>query len=160
MSNGCKTIIVEDLSRLAREYRVQENIILYLVGRNIDLVAANTGENVTEAVASDPMRRALVQVQGVFGELDKSLLVMRLQRAREKVRRENGRCEGAKPYGMLAGEAEIVTRIKLLRRRPKKGGMTRRTYQSIAEKLNKEGKKPRRGERWTSSLVYNVCKPS
>jgi site-specific DNA recombinase len=159
-SNGCNTIIVEDLSRLAREYRVQENIILYLAARKINLVAANTGENVTEAIASDPMRKALVQVQGVFGELDKSLLVMRLRRAREKVRHEQGRCEGAKPYGTLAGEAQIVRRIKLLRRRPKKGGVNRRTYQSIAEQLNREGARPRRGEKWTASLVYNVCKTS
>lgn len=158
MSNGCSTIIVEDLSRLAREYRVQENIILYLVSRKISLVAANTGENVTEAIASDPMRKALVQVQGVFGELDKSLLVMRLRRAREKMRKEKGRCEGAKPYGTMKGEAEVARRIKLLRRRPKKGGMTRRTYQSIADQLNAEGIKPRRGEKWTASLVHNVCK--
>ncbi|MFH1409410.1 MAG: hypothetical protein ABIH34_05860 [Nanoarchaeota archaeon] len=85
---------------------------------------------------------------------------MRLRRAREKVRREKGRCEGVKPYGTLAGEAEVGRRIRLLRRRPKKGGMNRRTYQSIAEQLNREGVKPRRGERWTASLVYNVCKPT
>ena len=28
LSNGCNTIIVEDLSRLAREYRIQENILI------------------------------------------------------------------------------------------------------------------------------------
>ena len=54
LSNGCKTIIVEDLSRLAREYRVQENILVYLASKNINLIAANTGENITNAIESDP----------------------------------------------------------------------------------------------------------
>lgn len=74
LSDGCNTIIVEDLTRLAREYRIQENILVYLASKNIDLIAANTGENITTAIDSDPMKKALVQIQGVFGELDKSLL--------------------------------------------------------------------------------------
>ena len=75
LSDDCKTIIVEDLTRLAREYRVQENILIYLASKKINLISANTGENITEAIVSDPMRKALVQVQGIFGELDKSMLV-------------------------------------------------------------------------------------
>ena len=78
LSDGCNTIIVEDLTRLAREYRIQENILVYLASKNIDLIAANTGENITTAIDSDPMKKALVQIQGVFGELDKSLLVYSL----------------------------------------------------------------------------------
>ena len=159
LSNSCKTIIVEDLTRLAREYRVQENILVYLASKNIDLIAANTGENITEAIASDPMRKALVQIQGIFSELDKSLLVRKLRKAREKIRSEEGRCEGPKPYGTLPGEAKILKRIRRLRRKPKNSGKKRATYKSIADQLNRDRIKPRRGDKWTSSLVYNVLKP-
>ena len=115
-------------------------------------------ENITEAIASDPMRKALVQVQGIFGELDKSMLVKKLRKAREKIRQEKGRCEGVRPYGHLEGEAEILKHIKRLRRKPKNSCRKRRTYQSIADHLNNKRIKPRRGEEWTSSLVYNVLK--
>jgi len=145
---------------LAREYRVQENIIIYLASKKIDLISANTGENITEAIASDPMRKALVQVQGIFSELDKSMHVTKLRKAREKIRQEEGRCEGAKPYGSMEGETEILKYIKRLRRKPKNSCRKRRTYQSIADHLNSKGLKPRRGEAWTSSLVYNVLKPN
>lgn len=160
LSDDCRTIIVEDLTRLAQEYRVQENILIYLASKKIDLISANTGENITEAIASDPMRKALVQVQGIFGELDKSMLVKKLRKAREKIRQEEGRCEGVKPYGHLEGEAETLKYIKRLRRKPKNSCRKRRTYQSIAEHLNNKGIRPRRGEVWTPSLVYNVLKPN
>lgn len=160
ISNGCKTIIVEDLTRLAREYRVQENILVYLASKNINLIAANTGENITNAIESDPMRKALVQIQGIFGELDKSLLVRKLRNAREKIRHEKGRCEGSKPFGTLEGESEVLKIIRRLRRKPRNGGRKRMTYQSIAEKLNRQGLKPRMADKWTASLVYNVLKPN
>ena len=159
LSNGCDTIIVEDLSRLAREYRIQENILIYLASKKINLVAANTGENITDAIESDPMRKALVQIQGVFGELDKSLLVRKLRKAREKVRREKGRCEGAKIYGTLEGETEILQYIRRLRRKPKSSGKMRMTYRAIAEVLNRDGIKPRKAPLWTPSLVFNVLNP-
>ncbi len=160
LSNGCKTVIIEDLTRLAREYRVQENILVYLASKNINLIAANTGENITNAIESDPMKKALVQIQGIFGELDKSLLVRKLRNAREKIRQEKGRCEGPKPFGTLEGESEVLKTIRRLRRKPRNGGRKRMPYQSIAEKLNCQGLKPRMADKWTASLVYNVLKPN
>jgi hypothetical protein len=130
----------------------------YLASKNINLIAANTGENITNAIESDPMRKALVQIQGIFGELDKSLLVRKLRNAREKIRHEKGRCEGPKPFGTLEGESEILKFIRRLRRKPRNGGRRRMTYQSIAEKLNRLGLKPRRADKWTTSLVYNAHK--
>jgi len=159
LSNGCKTIIVEDLSRLARQYRTQEEILIYLASRKISLISARTHEDVTEAIKSDPTRKAIIQVQGVFGELDRDLIVMKLRKAREQIRKEKGRCEGVKPYGTLEGEAKILKRIKLLRRKPKSAGKKRRTFRSIADQLNSEGVKPRKSDKWTPSLVYNLYKP-
>jgi len=106
------------------------------------------------------MKKALVQVQGIFGELDKSMLVKKLRNAREKIRKEEGRCEGAKPYGSLEGEAKVLKYIKRLRRKPNSSCRKRRTYQSIADQLNSKGMKPRRGKKWTSSLIYNVLQPN
>ena len=45
-------------------------------------VSASTGEAVTATMRDDPMRKALIQIQGVFAELDKSLLVRKLRKGR------------------------------------------------------------------------------
>ena len=45
-------------------------------------VSASTGEDVTATMRDDPMRKALIQIQGVFAELDKSLLVRKLRKGR------------------------------------------------------------------------------
>ena len=68
LRNGVKTIIVERLDRLAREYRIQESLLIYLASKDITLINASTQENVTEAVQSDPMKKALIQIQGIFAE--------------------------------------------------------------------------------------------
>jgi DNA invertase Pin-like site-specific DNA recombinase len=60
LSNGCRTIVVDDLSRLARRYAVQEQILFYLCAKGITLwTAANGGENVTAAMQADPTKRLL-----------------------------------------------------------------------------------------------------
>ena len=48
---------------------------------SIDLYSANTGENVTQAIKDDPVKKAMVQMQGVFAELEKSRLVKKLRKA-------------------------------------------------------------------------------
>jgi len=101
LSNGCRTVIVEGLDRLAREYRIQESLLIYLAAKGITLIAARTGENITEAVHSDPMRKAMVQMQGVFAELEKALLVKKLRHARDSKRGKTGKCEGRKGYREL-----------------------------------------------------------
>ena len=58
LSNGVNAIIIEGLDRLAREYRIQEQLLIYLVSKGISLIPANTGENVTQAIQDDPMKKS------------------------------------------------------------------------------------------------------
>jgi site-specific DNA recombinase len=157
LGNGCNTVVIESLDRLAREYRIQEQMLIYLAAKDIDLIAANTGENITAAIQADPMKKALIQIQGVFAELDKSLLVKKLKKARDKVRKENGRCEGPRPYGSTPEEAEILKRVRYMRRRSR-GQKKPRTYQSIADELNLEGVRTRKGKQWNAALIRNILK--
>lgn len=154
LSNGCRTIIVEDLSRLAREYRVQETLLVYLASKGLTLIAANTGENVTGAIMEDPMRKALVQIQGIFAELDKALLVRKMRKAREAKRVKVGKCEGRKAYGEKPGEADIVAEIFALRRKPK--GQPRLSFKAIADQLNAEGRPTRCGGKWSPATVQGI----
>ena len=109
------------------------------------LLSANTGENVTKAIIQDPMKKALVQIQGIFAELDKSLLVQRLHKARDKKRKETGRCEGPKPF---YDNSDILKELRRLIRKRKSG--IRLTFRQIAEKLNEKGLVTAKGRPYNS----------
>lgn len=156
LRNGTKTVIIEGLDRLAREYRIQETLIIYLASKGINLFSARTEENVTEAVLADPMRKALVQIQGIFSELEKSLLVKKLKLARENKKATTGKCEGRKGYQDKAGALSIVKEIKRLRRKPKGRGAKRKTYQQIADIFNTDGKTTMDGKPFTAKNVAAI----
>ncbi|MGA3113793.1 MAG: recombinase family protein [Syntrophobacteraceae bacterium] len=153
LRNGVRTIIVERLDRLAREYRIQESLLIYLASKDVTLLNASTEENVTEAVQSDPMKKALIQIQGIFAELEKSLLVKKLRKARERKRHETGKCEGRKSYAEAA--PDVIREIKRLRRKPRGGGRPL-TYREVAEELNRQGLKTRTGKPFTGHIVQNI----
>ena len=75
LSNGCRSVVVSSLDRFARQYDIQQQLATYLASKEIALYSANTGENITAALMGDPMRRAMVQMQGIFFELDKNLIM-------------------------------------------------------------------------------------
>ena len=156
LSDGVKTVIVEGLDRLAREYRVQEHLALYLASKGVTLISARTGENVTEAIEGDPLRKALVQMQGIFAELEKSQLVLRLKKGKEKARAEGRRAEGQHRYGEHSEEErKVIKRIRMMRR-IRKGGFKGLSYQKIADKLNEEGISTKKGKQWTAALVHHI----
>jgi len=156
LSNGVRTIVVESMDRFARDLGVQLQLLAYLKAKGITLISAATGEDVTAAIDEDPMRKAMIQMQGVFAELDKSTLVLKLRKARQRQRAKTGKCEGRKAYGEKEGEAELIARVKQLHRKPRKG--RRRTYQSIADALNDEGFRRRNGKPWTRQSVERLVK--
>jgi site-specific DNA recombinase len=159
LENGVKTIIIESMDRLARELRIQETLLIYLASKGVALISARTGENITQAIQDDPLRKALVQIQGVFAELEKDQLVRRLKKARDlKSAKLGRRCDGRKPYGDTPGERKIIERIRAMRR-TRKNGTPGMTLQAIADRLNSEGIKTKDGKTWTPTQVFNILKP-
>jgi DNA invertase Pin-like site-specific DNA recombinase len=131
-------------------------LLIYLASKGVTLISARTEENITEAIESDPMRKALVQIQGVFSELEKNLLVKKLRIAREKARSDKGKCEGRKGYTESEQYEALMTRIKQLRR--KKPKQKRLTYQEVARVLNDEGYKSASGKAFTGMIVANLLR--
>lgn len=162
LSNHCRCIIVERLDRLAREYRIQEELLLYLMRHSLTLIAADTGENITEAMLADPMRRFVVQLQGLLAELDKNLLVAKLKKARASVRAKGGFNGGNIPYGYTPKRAtqeeikradqerEIAQYIRILRSQ----GLY---LNSIRQRLESAGYKPRNGGKWQLSSIRKIA---
>lgn len=116
LSNGCRTIIVEDLSRLARRYAVQEQILLYLCAKGITLwTCANGGQNITEEMNQDPTKRLLIGIVGLVSQWEREQLVEKLKIARQHQKTKFGRCEGRKPFGHKEGEKSTLDRMISLR---------------------------------------------
>ncbi len=156
MTNGVRTVVVESMDRFARDLAVQMQLIAKLLSAGITLIPANTGQPISSASLDDnPMLKAMVQIQGVFAELDKSLTVRKLRKARDAKRHADGRCEGRKPFGTHPGENATLDRIKQLRRKPRGG--PRRSFGAVAEVLNSEGLATRTGKPWNRGTVHAIC---
>lgn len=149
LSNGCRTVIVERLDRLAREYAIQQQLLTYLASKGIEVISADTQENVTAALMGDPMKRALVQIQGIFAELDKNMLVVKLRKARQRRRTSGQRCEGRKPYGELAGENAVLS---LMVSNRDIGPL------KLANLLNEQGLPTRYGAKWHPATVSKILR--
>jgi DNA invertase Pin-like site-specific DNA recombinase len=156
LSNGCRTIIIECMDRFGRRSMVTEQLLALLIRKDVAMISAMTGQNVTEDVQdeSDPWKKFIVQIQSNIAELDKRLLVRKLRKAREAKKVQTGRCEGRKPYGYFPGEREIVKRIKQLHRKPR--GEKRMGFRTIARKLNEEGVPTRSGAPWSGTLIKSI----
>jgi DNA invertase Pin-like site-specific DNA recombinase len=148
LRNGVKTVIVEGMDRLARSYAIQETLLIYLVSKGVTLFSARTGENITEAIAGDPMKKALIQMQGIFSELERAMLVSRMKTARDRIRKKTGKCEGRHGYSEPTS-ADIVKHIREFSK-------IRRTSIWIAEWLNNNNFKPLHSDRFTSQIIRNV----
>lgn len=153
LGNGVRTILVESLDRLARDVVVQSLLLAKLAQHKIALVNCVTGEDVTALLSEDPMRKALIQIQSVFSELEKSRLVVKLRRAREAKREKTGRCEGRKPFGAKPGENEAIELMRFLRR--KRAGR-RMSFTAIAAELNQRKIPTRTGAPWHQRTVQNI----
>lgn len=153
LGNGVRTILVESLDRLARDVMVQSLLLAKLAQHGITLINCVTGEDVTASMSDDPMRKALIQIQSVFSELEKSRLVSKLRRAREAKKQETGKCEGRKAFGDKPGEREIVEQMQSLRRR--RAGK-RMSFAKIAVELNRLCVPTRTGASWHTTTVKNI----
>lgn len=150
MENGVRHVLVESLQRLAREYRIQEQLLIYLASKDIQLIACDTGENITEAMNGDPMRKALVQIQGIFHELDRAVLIRKLAAGKKRKRDRGERCDGKKPFGFRPGEGDTLSLMKSMRGEG-------RTMRDIATHLNDVAAPTRiAGSRWHVGQVGRI----
>lgn len=146
---GDACIVVERMDRIARDLMVQEFMLKECRERGIKVFAADQGQLIDMASdGGDPTRKLIRQVLGALAEWEKSVLVMKLRKARDRKRAENGHCEGPKPYGSTQAEREVVTKILRWEQYHSIG--------TIADFLNSDGHKTRSGIPWTRGAVRNV----
>src|SRR5262249_17747561 len=147
--NGVRTIIVETASRFARDLMVQEVGHAKLRERGIDLVAA---DNPGSFIDDTPTAKLVRQVLGAISEFDKAMTVAKLRGARERKRRETGKCEGRKAWREI--NPDLVRQAKRLRRRSPKGHQ--RSLRDVAGELERLGYVNQRGKQFSAASVRSM----
>ena len=143
-------IVVERLDRLARDLMISEFLLAECRKRGIPVYAAD--QNDLRDMASDggdPTRVLLRQILGALAQWEKSALVFKLRKARDRKREQTGRCEGVLPFGSTEAEASAKRMLVTW----KQAG---NSYQWIANHANQTGLKTRTGKPWTRGMVYQV----
>jgi DNA invertase Pin-like site-specific DNA recombinase len=136
-ANGVRTTIVETANRFARDLMVQEVGYERLRERGIALIAADSP---TSFLDDGPTSKLVRQVLGAIAEFDKTMTVAKLRGARDRIRKERGKCEGRKSFAELDAEnkTDIVGLAKRLRRASPKTGK-RRSLRQISVELAAAG---------------------
>ena len=155
IGNGVRLVLIERVDRLARDLVVGELMLQELRRAEIRVVAAEDGTDLSGGMDDEsPTGKLVRRILGTIAEFERDLIVGKLRAARERKRRDTGRCEGPRPFGELGGEQGALRRLLELARKPR--GRPRRSAGEIARLLNAEGVPTRSGRPWSRSTVAGV----
>lgn len=132
-SNGVRTIVVETANRFARDLIVQETGFRMLRDQGVELIAADSPGSFVD---DTPTAALIRQVLGAVAQFEKAALVAKLKGARDRKKRDTGKCEGRKAHGEV--QPDVVAMAKRLRRASPKTG-ERRSLRDIAAELAAAG---------------------
>ena len=149
-SNGIRTVIVEDVSRFAREMKAHVLGIALLRERGVRLLSATDGQDLTED--TDEMTEGMVTIMAVFAQIEKKRLVKKLRAARDRKSLQQGkRIEGRKSYQEI--NPELVREAKRLRHGNRKARLSLR---GISAKLEERGYVTSAGRPFSAAQVKRL----
>jgi DNA invertase Pin-like site-specific DNA recombinase len=145
--NGIRCIIVESPDRFARDLTVQLTGHDFLKKLGVSLIPATAPDFFTD---DTPTAKLVRQVLGAISEFDKAMTVAKLRGARERKRRDDGKCEGRKSHAEL--RPDVVALVRQLRRRRKRGLSLRK----ISAELAKQGHVNERGNKFSAASINSM----
>ena len=132
IENSCDTILVESSSRFSRDVIVQEVSLLKLKEMGLTVIPVDAPDYYT---GDSPSLTMIRQILACISGYEKSVLVQRMRVARDRVRKQRGKCEGRKSLKEIYGDMRFRTlQKKIIRLRKEKN-----TYAKIAEILASQG---------------------
>jgi DNA invertase Pin-like site-specific DNA recombinase len=142
-----RLVLVERADRLARDLMVGEIILAEFRSLGVQVIDASSGTDLT-VEDDDPTWTLMRQMLGAIAQWEKSIIVQKLRAARVRIRRDKGRCEGRKCYGVNPHEQEIIDKIRLMRQDDL-------SFTKIAKALNEAGIAPRTATRAGQSTKWH-----
>jgi DNA invertase Pin-like site-specific DNA recombinase len=149
-NNGVRTVIVEDVSRFAREMKAHILGIALLRERGVRLLSAADGQDLTED--TDEMTEGMVTIMAVFAQIEKKRLVKKLRAARDRKSNQEGRrIEGRKGYAET--HPDLVRAIKRFRHGNREDRLSLR---AIAASLAAMGHVTSNGKHFSAAQVKRL----
>ena len=152
IENSCDTILVESSSRFSRDVIVQEVSLLKLKEMGLTVIPVDAPDYYTgDSLSLTMIRQILACISGY----EKSVLVQRMRVARDRVRKQRGKCEGRKSLKEIYGDL----RFRTLQKKIIKLRKERNTYAKFAEVLASQGwVQPSTGQPFHRSQVMRLIK--
>lgn len=148
-TNGVKLVIVEISDRLARDVVVNELIIREFQKLGVTVISASGGVNLTEGNEENPTAKLIRQILAAVAEFDRAVIILKTRAARDRIRKEKGKCEGRLAYGTKPGEEFVLATMKSL-------ALEGKSAEQIAGYLNREKVLTRYGKVWNSGTVWKI----
>jgi DNA invertase Pin-like site-specific DNA recombinase len=150
--NGVRTIIVETANRFARDLMVQE-VGAMLRDLGVTLIAADSPSSFLD---DGPTSKLIRQILGAVSEFDKAMTVAKLKGARDRVRRQRGKCEGRKSYAEREGGRELIAVVRRLLHGNPQGRPP--SLRKIAAALAEQGFVTPSGRQYSASAVASMLR--
>lgn len=151
LENGCpKTVIIEHPDRMARGMMAGLTILDDMRQRGATVICACDGREWT-VDDKDPEAVLFWGIRQMIAQYEKMRLVAKLRSARQRMKTNTGRCEGAKPFGMLPGEEQAAERFWALAAQCS-------SPTALSNRLNAEQVPTRTGAPWSRQLVQRMLK--
>jgi DNA invertase Pin-like site-specific DNA recombinase len=154
-----EVLAVAHIDRLARALHVQEAVLgkAWAVGGRV--FSVNDGE-VHQNDPSDPMRTFVRQVMGAAAQLERGMVVARMQGARRRKRARGGYIGGDVPYGYRLENGELVPvpeQLQVLATIVADRDEARLPFAAIAARLENDGiPAPAGGTSWYAATVRRM----
>jgi len=132
IENSCNTILVESSSRFSRDVIVQEVSLLKLKEMGLTVIPVDAPDYYS---GDSPSLTMIRQILACISGYEKSVLCQRMRVARDRKRKETGKCEGRKSLKEIYG----VMRYRTLQKKIRKLRKERKSYAKIAEILASQG---------------------
>ena len=147
--NGVRVILVETANRFARDLIVQETGWRFLQGLGVTLIAVDSPDSFLDTTPTAVLIR---QVLGAVSQFEKAALVAKLRAARERKKRETGKCGGRR--SVAEANPTTVALAKKLARYPVNG--RRRSLRDVAAELEKAGHVTSKGTAYGAAAIARM----
>jgi DNA invertase Pin-like site-specific DNA recombinase len=148
--HAAEIILVENASRFARDLAVQLSGHEYLKEAGISLIPVDAPDHFQQDTPTAEMVR---QILGSVSQFEKATLVSKLRAARDRKRKEQGKCEGRKSY--LETNPALVKEAKRLRRKNPVTGK-RRSLRKISDELLAAGYTTSNGTAFSAGQIRRL----